>query len=176
VYPGGDPWRLRRPGQRVGGQLNRHTVRQRGRVQDWPSVFTGAASAARDLADALEAQGLRPFVADREGPVVTSSGGRTTYSVVLVPPDEAERAAGVARDWEAQNVADARSLTGRLGRVVVSSLLVPAAWLLCHFAAPGLVPRPEVVWLVVVWFVSFIVIGQVESRRYDRERVGTPAA
>jgi hypothetical protein len=30
VYPGGDPWRLRQPGQRVGGQLNRRTVRWRG--------------------------------------------------------------------------------------------------------------------------------------------------
>jgi hypothetical protein len=144
-------------------------------VQDWPSVFSGSAESARDLASELEARGLRSFVDDRQGPVVSPHGGRASFSVVLVSPEDAERALLVAREWHSQNRQDAHQLTGRLARVLGASLVLPAAWGLGHLLAPQLLPAPEFHWLVGIWLVSLLAVAQIENRRHTRERITTSA-
>lgn len=98
------------------------------------------------------------------------------YSVVLVPPEEVDRAREVAERWEVQNREDTRRLMDRLKRVVVSSLVFPVGWLIGHSLAPSVLPRPSVEWLAGLWVVSFVVVAQVENRRHRRERVTMPGA
>jgi hypothetical protein len=144
-------------------------------VQDWSSIFEGHATAARDLASELEAQGLRSFVEDRQGPVVSRAGSRANYSVVLVPPEEAERAAQIAQRWESSNRRDTNLLANRLMRVVGISLIAPIAWLIGAFVAPQVVPEPKLAWLGGMWLVALVVVAQIENRRHQREHIRSPA-
>jgi hypothetical protein len=144
-------------------------------VQDWSSIFQGDATAARDLASELDAQGLRSFVDDRQGPVVSRAGSRANYSTVLVPPEEAERAGEIAQQWESTNRRDADLLTSRLVRVVGISLIAPIAWLIGAFLAPQLVPEPKLMWLGGIWLATLVVVAQVENRRHRREHIRSPA-
>jgi hypothetical protein len=61
-------------------------------VRDWQLLFSGNKASAQDLASELKAEGLRCFVNDRQGHIVTHSGSRAAFSVVLVPHSEVERA------------------------------------------------------------------------------------
>jgi hypothetical protein len=144
-------------------------------VNDWKSIFSGNAESARDLVSELEIQGIRSFVDDKRGPVVTPAGSRANYSVVLVPPDEAQRASAVARDWGAQNRYQADSLARRLATVFKFSVIPPAVWVLAYLVLPGFTPTPSLGWLVAIWGASFVIIAQIENRRHHSERIRMPA-
>jgi hypothetical protein len=145
-------------------------------MHGWHQVFTGLPESSRDLAKVLEANGIRCFVDDREGPIVTPRGGRSLVSVVLVPPEDGEHATELTRRWESQNQADTRYLTGRLKGVALLSLLPPIVWLLFNVLVPGALPEPDIGRLAGVWLASFVVLAQVENRRHRRERTSMPAA
>ena len=156
-------------GQRFPVQLSAQPFGGGVRMQDWHSLFTGNAASARDLASELEAHGLRSFVDDRQGPIVTPGGSTANYSVVLVPPEEAERAQEFARQWQAQNKEDTRLLTGRLAKVLVASFVAPAVWLVAYVLLPEALPSPTPGRLLGALLVSFIVFAQLENRRHVRE-------
>jgi hypothetical protein len=118
---------------------------------------------------------LRSFVEDRQGPVVSRAGSRANYSVVLVPPEEAERAAQIAQRWESSNRRDTNLLANRLMRVVGISLIAPIAWLIGAFVAPQVVPEPKLAWLGGMWLVALVVVAQIENRRHQREHIRSPA-
>lgn len=144
-------------------------------MEDWPSLFSGSAESARDLARELEARGLRSFIDDKEGPIVSPHGGRANYSVVRIPPEDAERAQAVAQGWHSRNRQNAHILVRRLARVLVASLISPAAWGLGHLLVPQFLPEPSFLWVAVVWFVSLVVVAQIENRRHNREHIRMPA-
>lgn len=144
--------------------------------EDWREVFEGLPESSRELAKVLEAHRIPCFVDDREGPIVTPHGGRSLVSLVLVPPEETERAAALARDWELQNQEDTRELTARLKGVAILSLAPSAGWLLLSVLVRGLLPEPTLGGLAGLWLAAFIVIAQVENRRHRRERIRMPAA
>ena len=145
-------------------------------MQDWHPIFSGNATSARELASELEARGLRSFVDDREGPIVTGSGGREEYSVILVPPEESGRAGEIAQQWESRNRQDAHGLASRLTRIFAASFVGPAAWVLGHLLFSQVLPAPSLGWLAGVWLVSLVLVAQVENRRRNREHITMPAA
>lgn len=159
-----------------GRRLSASSVGQRIRVNDWIAVFSGAGAAARDLAVVLETQGLRCFVDDREGPIVDGAGLRASFSVVLVPPEESERALAVQQNWEAQNKLDVQNVIGRIRRVIGLSLVPPLAWVFGHALMPNALPQPKPAWLAGLWFLFLALVGQLENRRYQREHVRMPTA
>ena len=151
------------------------SVRRRDVVHDWTSIFRGSASAARDLASELECQGVRSFVSDRHGPDISRGGDHATYSRVLVPPEEEERAREAVARWESSNRRDSNLLVNRLARVLGISLVAPIAWGTAYLLAPKIIPEPSLPALFAIWLASLIAVAQIEHRRYRRERIRLPA-
>ena len=134
-------------------------------MQDWCELFVGNDLAARDLAETLERRGVRAFVDDRVGPIVSRTNDRSRFSVVLVPPERSERAQGILREWEDTNRRDVHALTGRLLRILTFSFVPPLLWVLGRWVDPAEVPELNEGWLLGLWLVSLVVIAQVEHRR-----------
>jgi hypothetical protein len=145
-------------------------------MEGWHSLFSGNAESARDLASKLEDEGIRSFVDDRQGPIVTRSGSRSSHSVVLVPLDEIPHAEDIAKQWELQNRGDAAALSRRLARIFGFSLIPPLTWALAYLFVPQLVPTPSLGWILGIWALSFIGIAQIEHRRHLHEHIKMPAA
>jgi hypothetical protein len=143
-------------------------------VRDWHSIFEGNAPSARALTSILESKGLHPFIDDRQGPIISGTRGRVPYSVVLVSPDEAERAGSILRHWEVSNVLEARSLTHRLARIFGLSLIPELIWLFGYLIAPRFFPQLNLGGLLGLSLVSLIAIAQKEQRHH-REQL-TPTA
>ena len=130
---------------------------------DWQLLFSGTADSARDLARQLDGHDVRSFVEDLEGPIFTHGGSREQRSVVLVPPEEMERAEAVANRWRAQNERDVSRLSAQIRRVFVLGSLPPAAWMLTS-AALGRSLESELGWLAGAWLLSLIIAAQLEHR------------
>ena len=64
----------------------RQNVIRREFVRGWQPIFSGVKESAQALASKLEAKGLHSFIEDRQGPIMSTSGARASYSVVRVAP------------------------------------------------------------------------------------------
>ena len=139
-------------------------------------MFQGAPEAARSLVARLQQAGLHSFIETHESPYLSESGYQEVTASVLVPPAEKQRAASVLLEWQARQPERVAALMRRLGRVAALSLVPPTLWLGAWFLAPRSIPQPQAGWLALVTCASLIVFGQLESRRYERERVPPPTA
>ncbi len=138
------------------------------------TVFSGTAESARDLAAHLEAKGVRSLVHDQQGPVSSPRDGRSFFSVVQVPSNDVESATQAVRKWELQNRDDSHQLANRIVKVVASTFVVPALWLIAYLVAPDSMPDRSIAWLCAVWAVVFVVFAQIENQRNSQERITLP--
>lgn len=131
---------------------------------DWKPIFTGSPESARDLAEALARHGLRSFVEDRRGAVLSSSGVREPAdSMLLVPPEEFEAATAVAHRWNTRNEREVSRLSRRMGRILLLASAPPAAWLATSWVL-GRSVEGHLGWLASAWLLSLVVAARLEHR------------
>jgi hypothetical protein len=62
-----------------------------------------------------------------------------------------------------------------LATVFKLSLIVPAVWVLGYLVLPKFIPTPSIGWLAAAWGASFVILAQIENRRFHSEQIKMPA-
>ncbi len=138
-------------------------------MQGFRQLFDGTPEANRSLAEKLESEGVPSYVDE-----LSSTRYRAGKSVVLVPDEHFDRAAGVLNRWLKSSSSRADRLGRRALNVIGLGLAPLVAWALLYFAMPDRVPAPETHWLVLMAMFTIPLVARIEHRRSQHERIRLP--
>ena len=134
-------------------------------MSEWVELYSGNETAAESLSVFLEGRAIDALKTVVQGQIISRSGAREALTRVDVRPETLESARVVYREWAAPQSARAEGLSRRLLGILLISTIPSLLWVGMHFVGVAAVPYPQLGWIAGVWFVSLIVVAQVEDRR-----------
>ncbi len=143
-------------------------------MEEGKRIYRGVPESARALQDYLEQHGVESVLESHEEIGVRSRTRMLARQDVIVGAEHRARAETLRDQWQTSTALRARGLSRRAAGVIMGSLIPVGVWFVCERLALDGVPEFTLERGIGVWFVTVVVLGQIESQRRAAERIEMP--